>query len=51
MRLPGSSRLAFTADSKICRLLAGMWQVSGAHGPIDRARGLRSMPALRVCPI
>ena len=51
MGLPGSSRPAFTADSEICRLLSGMWQVSGAYGPIDRARGLRSMPALRVCSI
>jgi aryl-alcohol dehydrogenase-like predicted oxidoreductase len=45
MGLPGSSRLAFTADLEICRLLAGMWQVSGAHGRIDRERALRSMLA------
>lgn len=36
--LPASSRLSFTADLEICRLLAGIWQVSGAHGRIDRER-------------
>lgn len=43
MALPGSSRLTFTADLEICRLLVGMWQVSGAHGRIDRERALRAM--------
>ncbi len=33
--LPPSSRYQFTPDLKICRLLNGMWQVSGAHGYID----------------
>ena len=45
MGLPRSSRLAFTADLEICRLLAGMWQVSGAHGRIDRERALTAMVA------
>ena len=43
MSLPGSSRLAFTTDLEICVLVAGMWQVSGAHGRIDRERALRAM--------
>ena len=43
MNLPASSRFAFTADLEICRLLAGMWQVSGGHGRIDRERALGAM--------
>jgi aryl-alcohol dehydrogenase-like predicted oxidoreductase len=35
MILPQSSRLQFTPDLNICRLLNGMWQVSGAHGAIE----------------
>ncbi len=35
MTLPTSSRFPFTPDLSICRILNGMWQVSGAHGPID----------------
>jgi aryl-alcohol dehydrogenase-like predicted oxidoreductase len=45
MGLPRSSRLAFSADLEICRLLAGMWQVSGGHGRIDRERALAAMLA------
>ena len=41
----GSRRLALAADLEICRLLVGMWQVSGAHGAIDRERALRAMLA------
>jgi aryl-alcohol dehydrogenase-like predicted oxidoreductase len=37
------SRFPFAADVKICRLLAGMWQVSGGHGRIDPERALRAM--------
>ena len=43
MALPDSSRLAFAPGLEICRLLAGMWQVSGAHGRIDRERALQAM--------
>ena len=39
------SRLAFTGDLEICRLLVGMWQVSGAHGRIDPERALAAMRA------
>jgi hypothetical protein len=35
MNLPASSRLQFTSELNICRVLNGMWQVSGAHGRID----------------
>lgn len=43
MKLSDSSRTQFTSDQNICRILSGMWQVSGAHGPIDRAQAIRSM--------
>jgi aryl-alcohol dehydrogenase-like predicted oxidoreductase len=43
MTLPESSRLQFTPDLSICRILNGMWQVSGAHGAIDPARAVASM--------
>jgi aryl-alcohol dehydrogenase-like predicted oxidoreductase len=43
--LHGTRRLSLAADLEICRLLVGMWQVSGAHGPIDRERALRAMLA------
>ena len=50
MTLPLSSRCHFTSDLTICRILNGMWQVSGAHGPIDPERQSRkcspiTMPA------
>ncbi len=34
---------AFTDDLSICRLLNGLWQVSGAHGRIDPTAALASM--------
>jgi aryl-alcohol dehydrogenase-like predicted oxidoreductase len=43
MNLPASSRLQFTPDLNICRVLNGMWQVSGAHGRIDPKRAISSM--------
>jgi aryl-alcohol dehydrogenase-like predicted oxidoreductase len=43
MALPPSSRFPFAADLEICRVLNGMWQVSGAHGPIDRERAVEAM--------
>ena len=45
MTLPEASRFPFTADLSICRILNGMWQVSGAHGAIDRARAVAAMDA------
>jgi hypothetical protein len=35
MTLPLSSRFQLTGDLGICRILNGMWQVSGRHGYID----------------
>jgi aryl-alcohol dehydrogenase-like predicted oxidoreductase len=43
MTLPASSRFQFTADLSICRVLNGMWQVSGAHGTLDPARAVDEM--------
>jgi len=43
--LPPSSRLQFTADLAICRILNGMWQVSGAHGAIEPVRAVEAMIA------
>ncbi|MEK7814489.1 MAG: aldo/keto reductase, partial [Chloroflexota bacterium] len=45
MTLPEASQLQFTPDLRICRLLNGMWQVSGAHGPIDPRAAISSMLA------
>jgi aryl-alcohol dehydrogenase-like predicted oxidoreductase len=36
-------RLQFTADLNICRILNGMWQVSGAHGPIAPTKAIETM--------
>jgi hypothetical protein len=41
-------RFALAPDLSICRLLNGMWQVSGAHGRIDRAKELESMAAFNA---
>jgi len=30
-------------DLKICRILNGMWQVSGTHGQIDKQMAIKSM--------
>ena len=43
MALPASSRFQFAPDLNICRVLNGMWQVSGAHGRIDPARAVAEM--------
>jgi aryl-alcohol dehydrogenase-like predicted oxidoreductase len=43
MKLPGSSRFQFTPDLTICRILNGMWQVSGAHGYIEPAGAIAEM--------
>jgi aryl-alcohol dehydrogenase-like predicted oxidoreductase len=43
MSLPEESRFEFTSDLTICRVLNGMWQVSGAHGAIDPSRAVEEM--------
>src|SRR5271165_6463675 len=43
MTLPTESRCRLTPDLEICRILNGMWQVSGAHGRIDRGRAVDQM--------
>jgi aryl-alcohol dehydrogenase-like predicted oxidoreductase len=41
--LPQESYLQFTPDLKICRILNGMWQVSGGHGRINPKTAIDSM--------
>jgi aryl-alcohol dehydrogenase-like predicted oxidoreductase len=45
MKLPANAYLDLTPDLRICRLLNGMWQVSGAHGRIDPATAVAAMHA------
>lgn len=41
--LPNDAFLQLTPDLRICRVLNGMWQVSGAHGRIDPDRAIATM--------
>jgi aryl-alcohol dehydrogenase-like predicted oxidoreductase len=43
MAVPATSRFRFAPDLEICRVLNGMWQVSGAHGRIDPERAVDAM--------
>ena len=43
MTLPEASRYNLTGGLPICRILNGMWQVSGAHGSIDPGAAVLSM--------
>ncbi len=43
MTLPETARFRFTADLALCRILNGMWQVSGGHGRIDPVRAVEAM--------
>jgi aryl-alcohol dehydrogenase-like predicted oxidoreductase len=43
MTFTPSSRFPFTANLNICRILNGMWQVSGAHGHIDPGHAVEEM--------
>src|SRR6266550_117632 len=43
MTLPATSRFQLTPDLTICRILNGMWQVSGGHGAIDPSRAVDEM--------
>ena len=40
---PNILQFDLTPDLRICRIVNGMWQVSGAHGPIEPAAALRNM--------
>lgn len=41
--LANDAYLQFTPDMRICRLLNGLWQLSGAHGPVNPATALPDM--------
>jgi aryl-alcohol dehydrogenase-like predicted oxidoreductase len=43
MSLSPVSRIQFTSDMHICRVINGMWQVSGAHGPVDAQAAIKNM--------
>ncbi|MCH7596909.1 MAG: aldo/keto reductase, partial [Planctomycetes bacterium] len=43
MPLPPSSQFQLALDLPICRILNGMWQVSGGHGSIDPEAAVESM--------
>src|SRR5947208_1960487 len=45
MTLPAAHRFQFAPDLTICRVLNGMWQVSGGHGVIDPGRAVDEMLA------
>ncbi|MHA2392098.1 MAG: aldo/keto reductase [Promethearchaeota archaeon] len=46
MTLPKESRLSLNNDIEICRVINGMWQVSGAHGTIVMEKALKAMDNL-----
>jgi aryl-alcohol dehydrogenase-like predicted oxidoreductase len=43
MHRPDERTRQLTPDLRVCRLLNGLWQVSGAHGPIDPQTAIQSM--------
>lgn len=43
MTLPAGARLQLAPDLSICRVLNGMWQVSGAHGRVEREPAIEEM--------
>ncbi|MEO8610756.1 MAG: aldo/keto reductase [Chloroflexota bacterium] len=43
MSLPENAYFQFTPDLRICRLLNGMWQVSGGHGAIEAKAAIQAM--------
>jgi hypothetical protein len=43
MPLPNTSRFELTSNLTICRILNGMWQLSGAHGYIEPKRAVEEM--------
>ncbi len=45
MGLPASAYLQLASHQRICRILNGMWQVSGAHGHIEPEAAITAMLA------
>jgi aryl-alcohol dehydrogenase-like predicted oxidoreductase len=43
MTVSAPSRFQITPDLEICRILNGMWQISGGHGPIDPGSAVEEM--------
>ena len=43
MSLPSTAKTLISGNTSICRILNGMWQVSGAHGPINPDAAVKSM--------
>jgi aryl-alcohol dehydrogenase-like predicted oxidoreductase len=43
MSLPASSCISLGGELSMCRVLTGMWQVSGGHGGIDPDRAVEAM--------
>jgi aryl-alcohol dehydrogenase-like predicted oxidoreductase len=43
MQLPDESTVPFASDFEICRILNGMWQVSGSHGAISQEDAIQDM--------
>ena len=43
MSYPTPARFDLTPDLSTCRILNGMWQVSGAHGPVNQEAALGAM--------
>jgi aryl-alcohol dehydrogenase-like predicted oxidoreductase len=43
MELPAESKTYLTNDLEICRIINGMWQVSGAHGYINKEKAIEAM--------
>lgn len=43
VKFPTQSKTFLTPNLEICRIINGMWQVSGAHGFIDKNEAIKSM--------
>ena len=41
--MPRPKTIQLTPDLQICRILNGMWQVSGGHGQIDNTAAISDM--------
>jgi len=43
MKLSAESKTNLTSNLEICKILNGMWQVSGAHGYINKDKAIEAM--------